>query len=221
MPLIDLPEDMSELISFQKQSDIYNISFMPSIDSTNDAAKEIAQSRRSTPISRMSTPISRGSGAADGVVIIADSQTMGRGRSDHRWFSPKGVNIYMSAIFNLNIDISEPLINALNISVTDAICSSISKTSGLQAYTMRPNDIYFGNRKLGGALIESVVCGGAIRYIVVGIGINVNIEKNGFPPDIAGRATSILIETGRILRRGSLMRALLIELKHCISNIGL
>ncbi|MBF0539858.1 MAG: biotin--[acetyl-CoA-carboxylase] ligase [Nitrospirae bacterium] len=196
----DLPEDISELKFFQKGT--YKIKYYSSIGSTNDAAKEIAKK-----------------GNANGLVIIADSQAMGRGRSDHTWFSPSGVNIYLSIIYDLNTNINESLINTLNIEISQAICTAIFKTSMLQAYCRAPNDIYYDNKKLGGVLIESLVCGQSIRYIVVGIGLNVNVKKGDFPVEIQDRATSILIETGKIINRGSLICALLNELKACISFI--
>jgi BirA family biotin operon repressor/biotin-[acetyl-CoA-carboxylase] ligase len=202
MSLINLPEDMSEIIYFQENTDIYNIQFLNSTGSTNDAGKEIAKK-----------------GNANGVVIIADSQTDGRGRIERKWFSPKGVNIYMSIIRTLNRDIDETFISGLNLAVSEGICSAIVKVASLEAYPRLPNDIYYNNKKLGGVLIESLICGQAIRYIVVGIGINVNVERGGFPPDIADRATSIYIETGKGLKRGTLICAILIELHRYMTNI--
>lgn len=194
-----LPEDMYDLISYEKTSDIYSIKFLHSIGSTNDEAKEIAKA-----------------GNADGLVIVADSQTMGRGRADHKWFSPKGVNIYLSIVRSFQQDINELFISNLNLAVSEAICLAILKISRLNVYSKWPNDIYYGDKKLGGVLIESLICGQAIRFIVIGIGINVNVGKDEFPLDIQDRATSILIETGHLIIRGKLICSLLTELYRCL-----
>lgn len=152
---------------------------LESTDSTNRLAKELAAD-----------------GALHGTAVIAASQTKGRGRLGKAWQSPAGKGLYTSIILRPNLAVEDiPYLTFVTgLAVVEAIKQLYKVTPGLKW----PNDIYFSMRKCGGILSESSAFSAEAdeRYAVVGIGLNVNTEINEFPPDVAARATSLLIETG-------------------------
>ncbi len=171
------------------------------IDSTNLQALAIAQ--ESAP-----------GKAPDGIVLIADEQTAGRGRGGHTWHSAPGDGLYLSAIVQPRINLAE----ALWISLATGLAAqrAIAEVAGLRPDIRWPNDLLLPSRKCGGILVETasnVPIGGdpaTLRHAVIGIGINVNHEA--FSPELSHRATSLRIETGRSHSREALTASLLLAL---------
>ena len=159
------------------------------VSSTQDAARELVQKH-----------------AAGGTVILAESQIRGRGRFGKSWFSPPGSGILVSVILYPR---KFSKVNIISIAAAIAAANAIEKVSGLRALVKWPNDIVISGRKIAGVLIET-----AGKALIVGIGVNVNIDIEDFPPAIRESATSVLRELGRKVSRIALIRELLIQIEH-------
>ena len=154
-------------------------------------------------------------GAPDGTVVLADAQTSGRGRLGRPWYSPPGKNLYCSIILRRAMPSDQvsrwlswvPLLSAV------AVARSIQVTSGLRPSLKWPNDILIEQRKVGGLLCESSGMATANSFVIVGIGLNVNMWRDAFPADLRDLATSLAAEAGRPFDRAVLLAALLSELE--------
>jgi BirA family biotin operon repressor/biotin-[acetyl-CoA-carboxylase] ligase len=161
-------------------------------------------------------------GAEHGTVVVAERQTAGRGRLGRSWYSPAGENLYCSVIVRQTASQTRlaewlswlPLLSAV------ASARAIQAVAALQARLKWPNDILIGQRKLGGVLCESNGSRTQGRFVVVGIGINVNTPRNAFPDDLRDLATSLAAEAGHSCDRVALLATLLSELENCIENLS-
>lgn len=159
---------------------VQKIEHFDSIDSTNTYAKNIASD-----------------GADEGTLVISDEQVKGRGRLGRSWTSPKGTGIWMSLILRPDI---EPIHAAKMTQIAAAAMNeSIIRTTGLEAGIKWPNDIILNRKKVCGILTEMSAELNTVNYIVVGIGVNVNVEE--FPEEISQTATSLKIESGQTVKR--------------------
>lgn len=136
-----------------------------------------------------------------GDVFWADYQTAGRGRLDHAWLAPEGVNLTFSAVFDVaGLDPVEvatfPLV--VGFAVAQAVTPLLPRPTALKW----PNDVLVGERKLAGVLCE---LNGT--QVIAGIGLNVN--QTVFAPEIAVRATSLALEAGRSFDRQTMLSAVL------------
>lgn len=158
------------------------VHWYPTIDTTMRAAAELAAA-----------------GAPSGTIVGADEQTAGQGRHGHSWHSPHEAGLYFTAILRPQIDLRQlPVITlALGCAVHDAILL----LAGVYADLRWPNDVLMSGKK---------VCGILTRYehqaVLAGIGLNLNHDS--FPPELAGLATSIRIETGQTCARQDWLRFL-------------
>jgi BirA family biotin operon repressor/biotin-[acetyl-CoA-carboxylase] ligase len=166
----------------------HEVSCYPSLPSTNDVAKTRSQE-----------------GAKEGMVIVAEEQTAGRGRIKRRWLSPRG-GIALSIILYPPLDYLSSLIMVASL----AVAGSIERVTGLKAQIKWPNDVLVNGKKVCGILVESDVRGNKVDYAVIGIGINVNLKLSEFP-QIAPMATSLSQELGRDVSRREIVRSLLTE----------
>lgn len=146
---------------------------------------------------------------AEGVVILADNQTSGKGRLGRTWWSPPGQNIAMSILLKPRIAPSE--VTLLTVMSAVACADAIRKTTGLSAAIKWPNDLMVSGRKIGGILTELRVADKRITRAVVGIGINVNSDRAQLPEEIRETATSVRIETGSAIAREELISGVLNE----------
>ena len=144
-------------------------------------------------------------GAPDGSVYFADEQTAGRGRGAHNWSSPPGSGLYVSALLRPAIAPADVLWFSLAAGL--AVRDAVQQVTSLEADLRWPNDLLFGSRKFCGILTELNAEVTRVRYLVIGIGINVHQPQ--FPPDLSDIATSLQIETGRNWPRQELLVALL------------
>jgi BirA family transcriptional regulator, biotin operon repressor / biotin---[acetyl-CoA-carboxylase] ligase len=144
----------------------------------------------------------------EGLVVAADTQTGGRGRQGRLWHSPPGENLYFSLL--LRPDVSAGLVPPLTLLV-GAVLAEVVAAAGAHPRLKWPNDLLLptaaGLRKAGGILTEMGTLGGQVRQVVVGVGLNVHAAA--FPPDLADRATSLRLSTGRSFDRAQLLAALL------------
>ena len=164
--------------------------YYPSLTSTMEVAKQEAHR-----------------GAAEGMVIVAGEQTIGRGRRKRAWLSPKG-NIALSIILYPSADYLPSLIMLSSL----AVVYSIESITGLKPQLKWPNDVLIKGKKVCGILIESGVKGGKVDYAVIGIGINAYLRLVDFP-EISPIATSLSDELGREVPELYLIRRLLVEVE--------
>ncbi len=146
-------------------------------------------------------------GASHGTIVLAETQTAGRGRLTREWFSPPLQNIYGSILLK-NVPPPQriswiPLITGL------AIMHAVEKESGVALFLKWPNDLLVGNRTIAGILCDSPVQGKETWTIVVGFGLNVHTPIKEFPLELQPIATSLFAETGHHEDRNQLLAAIL------------
>lgn len=142
----------------------------------------------------------------DGLLVAADTQTSGRGRRGRVWHSPAGENLYFSLLLR-------PALAAASASPLTLLAgAALGQALARLGFTPRlkwPNDVLLdtpnGLRKVAGILTEMASEAGVVRHIIVGVGVNVNGQ--GFPDDLAGRATSLRLVQGQALVRGAVLAA--------------
>ena len=163
--------------------------FFTTIGSTNDVAATLAAA-----------------GGGEGAVVIAETQTAGRGRRGHYWFSPPGAGLYVSVVLAPGRARSAPdrATSLLTLSAGVALAEAIERITGLGPAIKWPNDLLIGRRKLAGILAEAVAAsaGGTVTSVVVGYGINVSAAA--YPHELSDRATSLESELGRPIDRAAL-----------------
>ncbi len=164
----------------------------PSIGSTNDVASDLASG-----------------GDREGVVVLADQQTAGRGRRGRIWFSPAGSGLYVSIVLAPGRARVDPVRATLLLTLAAgvALSEAVESATALRAAIKWPNDLLVGRRKLAGILAEAVAPDGGrergAMSVVLGYGINVG--PMAYPPELADRATSIETELGRPADRAALL----------------
>ncbi len=163
--------------------------FFQEIPSTMDEASRLAQE-----------------GADEGTVVVAGTQTAGRGRQGRNWLSRQG-NLYLSIIFRPTLEV----LPMLSILAGVAAVRAIRKTTRLEPGIKWPNDIMLGGKKTGGILVESVVQGDQVSHAILGIGLNVGLDAQN-EGEIANLATAINLEAGRTVPPEDLLRQLLHDL---------
>jgi len=154
-------------------------------------------------------------GAAEGVAILAEEQTAGRGRLQRAWSSPRGAGLYFSVLLRPAIAPSDwPLITFV---AALAVADALREAAGVQTDIKWPNDLLSGERKICGILAEAIETP-AGRAVVVGIGIN--LTQNAFPEELAGVATSVSEVTGQQPERETILAALLRALSRWYSLLS-
>lgn len=146
-------------------------------------------------------------GAPDGTVVVADGQSAGKGRLGRRWHSPPGVNLHVSVL--LRPAVPPQRAPQLSFVAAVAVARAIHELCGLAAEVKWPNDLLLDGRKVAGLLSEMNAESERIHYVVLGMGINVNMDADQFPEDLRYPATSLKLATGRRWPRAPLARLLL------------
>ena len=157
-----------------------------------------------------------------GTVVVAESQTAGRGRLSRTWFSPPGINLYCSIILRTARPPERftewlswlPLVSAL------AAAEAIEQVSSIHVSVKWPNDLLISERKVGGILCESGTGARSDPFQIIGIGINVNGGQDDWPADLRDSATSIRQERKILVDRNRLLAQLLLELEHCLDELA-
>src|SRR5215470_4362918 len=149
------------------------------------------------------------SGAAEGTVVLAETQTAGRGRMGQPWFSPPGVNLYASVLFRGALTLGQAPVFSLiaGLALTDAVAEF-----GAQPTIKWPNDVLIDGRKVGGSLVECAAREGRVEYLILGIGVNLNVEPDALRAALgpaAERATSLSAATGEPVDRNAFAAAYL------------
>jgi len=144
-------------------------------------------------------------GEPEGSVFLAEEQTAGRGRGGHSWLSEKSAGVYCSVVLRPEMSPAETL--AISLAAGLAVRAAVEEVTSLVADLRWPNDVLLAGRKFCGILIEMNAEPTRVRYLVVGIGLNVN--QRSFPAALEKEATSLQIETGKPWSRVELAGALL------------
>ena len=142
-------------------------------------------------------------GAADRTVVVADTQTAGRGRRGRAWRDEGGASVLASIVVRPRLSVGD--LPKLSLATAVAVAEAVEAVAGVAARLKWPNDVVVDGRKLAGILLESRV--GAAPLVVVGIGLN--LRQGSFPPELATTATSVWLESGRLVDRDTMLEALL------------
>jgi BirA family biotin operon repressor/biotin-[acetyl-CoA-carboxylase] ligase len=145
-------------------------------------------------------------GASEGTVVIARAQRRGRGRMGRQWSSPPGLGVYLSVI--LRPPILAQQVPALALLGAAAAAEAIERVTGLATRIKWPNDLIVRDRKAGGVLGEAAVEGASLQHVILGIGLNVNQTEADFEENLRTIATSLRIESGRVIDRIVTIRSL-------------
>jgi BirA family transcriptional regulator, biotin operon repressor / biotin---[acetyl-CoA-carboxylase] ligase len=146
-------------------------------------------------------------GAEEGTVVVAETQRRGKGRLGRRWESPPGVNLYCSIVLRPPI---LPLKAAqLTFLSTVAVARAVAATTSQRAFIKWPNDLLINGRKVAGLLNEMSAETEKVNFVVLGIGVNINMHRDQFPAELRHPATSLFLEEGQPVSRLAFTRALL------------
>ncbi|SDQ95126.1 BirA family transcriptional regulator, biotin operon repressor / biotin-[acetyl-CoA-carboxylase] ligase [Pseudomonas grimontii] len=181
----------SEQIALYASSLTWPIHIYDSIDSTNAEALRLVEVECATPF-----------------LVLAEQQTAGRGRRGRKWISPFAQNVYYSLL--LRIENGPRQLEGLSLVVGLAVMQAL-RESGVQGAALKwPNDVLVGQKKIAGILLELVGDPADICHVVLGIGINVNMQK---ADEVDQQWTSVQLETGSPVDRNSLVARLCLQLK--------
>jgi BirA family biotin operon repressor/biotin-[acetyl-CoA-carboxylase] ligase len=175
------------------------IHYFQTLDSTNSKAYQLALN-----------------GAEEGEVVISESQEKGRGRLGRQWFSPPFLNLYLSVILRPKISPHQASLNTLMAAVATA--DAIQNFSGLLPLIKWPNDILLRDRKVAGLLNEIHSEMDRIHFVILGIGVNLNMDEKMFSKEIRTVATSLKIEMGETVSRKIFLQVFLQELERWYST---
>jgi len=151
----------------------------------------------------------------NGTVILAETQTQGRGRLSRPWASPPG-GIWMSLILKPEMPLNH--VYRINMAASVAICKAISSMLGLEAGIKWPNDLLIGEQKICGILMEVGAQVDRLDYAVVGLGLNVNNDPSDFPAE--WRSTSLAAELGHDIDRCELICRILEAMEVAYEKLG-
>jgi len=160
------------------------IIYYKNLDSTNSEIKRLAMQ-----------------GAEHGTVVVADSQTQGKGRRGRNWESPPGENIYMSVL--LRADCTPDKAPMITLVMAYSVAEVLRELGFLDVQIKWPNDLVLSGKKVCGILTELQLKTSEIDYVVVGVGINVDTSE--FPVELDGKATSLYLESGRLFDRETIV----------------
>jgi BirA family biotin operon repressor/biotin-[acetyl-CoA-carboxylase] ligase len=144
-------------------------------------------------------------GAPAGLVAVADHQAAGRGRRGRSWQAPPGTSLLVSLL--LRPQVAPDGLHVVTMRVALALADVLETSGRVKARLKWPNDLVVGDRKIAGLLTEADIWGASVRAVVVGAGCN--LGQTAFPADLADRATSVALETGRAPDRDALLDGLL------------
>jgi len=169
-----------------------------STTSTNDIAYSLAEEK-----------------VSEGAMVISEKQTRGRGRLGRQWVSPEGKGIYLSLILRPKLSPAE----AGKITLMSSVCVAniLRREFAIDAFIKWPNDVYIANEKVAGILTELAAEQDAVKFIILGIGINLNAS----PGELPKGATSLSLKFGEKVDRISFLQDLLLELEHYYQKINL
>lgn len=167
-----------------------NIYYYDSIDSTNTKAKEISFQEK------------------EGTIVIAEEQVKGKGRMGRTWISPKNKGLWMSIILKPQVDPMK--VGKITLLGAAAVHKALARMD-IKTTIKWPNDILLGGKKICGILTEMNCELNMINYVIMGIGINVNLDEDEIPEELRDKATSIKISENKEINRKELLGNILNE----------
>jgi BirA family transcriptional regulator, biotin operon repressor / biotin---[acetyl-CoA-carboxylase] ligase len=176
------------------------IHYFSEIDSTNRLAFKLASQ-----------------GGEEGEIVLAERQTEGKGRLGRRWFSPPSSNLYLSIILRPRLEPADA--PQLTLTSAVALADTVHAFLGRPPAIKWPNDILVDGKKLAGILTESSVDHERLHFIVVGIGVNLNLTAELLPEELRTIATSLLILTERSVDRNAFAGELIRSLDRCYGEL--
>jgi len=191
-----------DLMSLVQQNKIIgrDIRVFEETGSTNDVVEKLARD-----------------GVGEGVVVFAEAQSRGRGRLGRKWISPPRKGLWFSILLRPELRPSEA--TQLTVAAATALVRALRAQTGLEPKIKWPNDILLNGKKIAGVLTELSAELDRIKYIILGIGVDVNLASADLPADLRKLATSLRIETGKTFRRADLAAAILAELERDYARI--
>lgn len=165
------------------------LSFHARVASTQEIARAAAQS-----------------GAAEGLAVVAEQQTAGRGRGTRAWWSPEGGGLYLSLLLRPNLPAAH--IAWVTMALSLGAVEAIEQCCGLRVDIKWPNDLQWQGRKLAGVLAEGAFAGNRLDYVAAGIGLNLTADFSN-QPELVGMAVSLHEAAGRAVDPALLLAALL------------
>jgi BirA family transcriptional regulator, biotin operon repressor / biotin---[acetyl-CoA-carboxylase] ligase len=191
-PDLLLPSEIDPLLRTEWMGK--KVHYFNSVDSTNSTAYQLALD-----------------GAKEGEVVIGESQEKGRGRLGRQWVSPPFLNLYLSVVLRPKIPPHQASLITFMAAV--AAAETIERHSGLIPTIKWPNDLLLREKKVAGLLNEIHSETDRIHFIILGIGVNLNMDAKEFPKDIRIQATSLKAEKGQPVSRRAFAALLLEELE--------
>lgn len=197
--LLSSPDILTEesIRSGLKGSLVTEIHTLEVVDSTNNEAKRWAQK-----------------GAPHGSVFVADEQTGGKGRLGRVWKSPPKTGLWFTLL--LRPQAAPEQVTNLTLFAGLAVARAIRSLTGCDARIKWPNDVVIGSQKVCGILTEMAAEMESVEYVIPGIGVNVNTES--FPEEIAYKATSLYLATGKKWSRAAVLQAILLEMEELLNR---
>lgn len=176
------------------------------ISSTNEEAMKLAHA-----------------GAEHGTVVVAECQTAGRGRHGRVWFSPPGHNLYCSVLARTVLSPGTPApaerLSWIPLAAAVAAAEAVRATIAVPLSLKWPNDLLLDGRKAGGILCESGSLGSSGAFVVIGLGLNVNVPREAFPPELQSIAASLRERTDGPVDRNRLLARWLVELERVLDTL--
>lgn len=189
-----------DIISYSEMKSVLNtkwigeeLYFYEEIDSTNTKAKQLAET-----------------GATSGTLVVSNMQTAGKGRRGRQWESPSETGIFMTLI--LKPDMNPSKASMLTLVMALAVVKACNEVTKSTCYIKWPNDIVLNKKKICGILTEMSAEMDYINHIVIGIGINANVDS--FPEELKNKATSLKIENGKEVKRAMLINRIMVHFEH-------
>jgi BirA family biotin operon repressor/biotin-[acetyl-CoA-carboxylase] ligase len=149
-------------------------------------------------------------GVKEGIVVFAELQTRGRGRLGRKWMSPGGKGLWFSVL--LRPELAPQAITQLTVASATALRRAIESQTGLKPEIKWPNDLLLSGKKVSGILTELSAELDRVKYVILGIGVDVNLNAGDFPSELRNAATSLKVELGKSLSRAELAVEILREL---------
>ncbi len=177
---------------------------LPEVGSTNSYALDVLATEQGAD--------------ADGCVVFAEQQAAGRGRLGRTWHSPRGASLLFTGL--LWEDASRSAAARFVMAAGVAVLRGIEQATDVTPVLRWPNDIYVGEKKLAGILVEVRSFTESTRAVAIGIGVNCLQHETHFPPDIRRQATSLDIEASHPVDRVAVARAILRQLDEYLGDSG-
>jgi len=154
---------------------------------------------------------------AEGALVLAETQTAGRGRRGRRWHSPPGLNLYLSLLLRPALPPDQTSFVTLAAGVGSA--EAVQRLSGLGPSIKWPNDLLVGERKIAGILTEMETGPDRPSFVVLGVGLNVNLQAQEIPTELAERAGSLALAANRTWDRVEVLAVLLEEMERTYQEL--